>query len=125
LWINGEHLKKVDPARIAEIIQEDFDDHFSKEALARVNTPAGLRLLSMIVPKVKLIKEVVIQLVPLCTPGAVEVETGSLKWNQKPDLRPVLLAAIKSVREGLESRRVSSELKVEAGDSVWGKEASL
>lgn len=101
LWLNGEHLKAVAPERIQKIIAEDFADFFSGEALARLKSPIGAALVALLQPKVKLVKEIAQQLVPLCTSGAIEVDSSALKWNKDPALKTATQVAIRHVREGL------------------------
>ncbi len=104
LWLNGTHLRTVSPKRLAEIIVEDYADFFNPEALATAKTPLGEKLVALIQPKVKLVKEIAEQLVPLCTPGVVEVDPTGLKWEKEATLKPVLKAAARHLTERLAAK---------------------
>jgi hypothetical protein len=86
------------------------------------------KLVALIQPKVKSLKEIAEQLVPLVTPGAVEVDASQLKWKD-PNAKPAILLAVASVADLL-SEKVNaagpSALRERSGaDSVWGKVPSL
>ena len=126
LWLNGAHIRKAPAERLLGIVIEDFSDHFSKEALTRAKTTLGAQLVSFIQPKVKVIKELADQLLPLCTPGTVEVDAQGLKWNQDPNLKVVTQAALKHAIELL-SKKVAEASRVNrtGNDAVWGDVPSL
>lgn len=67
LWLNGYYIRNTTPERLLGIILEDFSHCFTEEALMRLNTSLGVSLIRLIQPKVKLIKELVEQLIPLCS----------------------------------------------------------
>ncbi|MFN7683935.1 MAG: glutamate--tRNA ligase [Oligoflexia bacterium] len=46
-WLSGAHIRQADPARLASIVAEDFGDFFSPEALARVKSDFGTRLVAI------------------------------------------------------------------------------
>lgn len=131
LWLNGEHIRKADPKRIAEILVTDFRDHFKAPSEAgRVTSDLGVKIVSLILPKVKLLKEAVEQIVPLCTPGAVEVDTSGLKWNKDPNLKAATQAAVAKIVSDLSSKiaaaSASGKKTTRVGnDAIWGSSLSL
>ncbi len=134
LWVNGEHLRKASPERLAGIVCDDYADFFALNAagapgvaqIDRVKTKIGMEMVSFIQPKVKLVKEMAEQLVPLCTPGAVEVDASGLKWNKDANLKTATQAAIKHATDEL-ATKVNAMLAVkrEGADAVWGSKPSL
>jgi glutamyl-tRNA synthetase len=127
LWLNGEYIRKQQPARLAQIVTEDFADLFQAPAiLARVNTSIGHQLVSFIQPKVKLIKELADQLVPLCTPGTVEVDASGLKWNKDPALKTAVKNAVRAATEAWEQKMNAASAKERSGaEAIWGGSPSL
>lgn len=140
LWLNGHHIREAAPKRLADIVAEDYENFFSPEALARAKTNLGVYLVSLIQQKVKLVKEIAEQLVPLCTPGAIEVDAKDVKWGKTGDLKVVIKAACKHVVDEFSakfSKKMSTELKNqdensdqksptrESADASWGKMPSL
>ncbi|MBY0470743.1 glutamate--tRNA ligase [bacterium] len=127
LWLNGEHIRKTDPARMAAIIAEDYGDFFREPAqISRVQTTLGAQLVGLIQQKVKLVKEVAEQLVPLCTPAPVEVDASGLKWNKDPNLKPVLQKAAQHACEAFAQKIAGAQPVSRSGaDSVWGSSPSL
>jgi glutamyl-tRNA synthetase len=118
LWLNGSYIRGTTPARLAAICAEDYADFFksaqsstSNGAIDRLKTPIGEKLVAQIQPKVKVIKELAEQLVPLVTPGAVEGDPSELKWNKDANLKTATKAAVK-------------HLHVELGKKVAGVKAS-
>ncbi len=127
LWLNGEHLRRADPARLARIVVEDFGHHFSDPAaLAKVDTALGRSLIAFIQPKVKLVRDIAEQLVPLCTSGPVEIDASELKWGKEGNLKAPIQAALRHIREEL-ARKVAAAGSLEraGADSVWGASPSL
>jgi glutamyl-tRNA synthetase len=125
LWVNGEHLKKAAPGRLASIVLEDHRDLFGADA-DRVRTSIGEHLIALIQPKVKLVRELADQLVPLCTPGAVEVDSSTLKWNRDPALKAATQAAIRHALEDLGTRASALLAARRIGaDEAWGAVPSL
>ncbi|MBL7714689.1 MAG: glutamate--tRNA ligase [Bdellovibrionales bacterium] len=127
LWLNGEHMRKAAPARLAEIAAQDFAEHFKGAAeLDRARSPIGHQLVALIQPKVKLVKELVEQLVPLCTPGAVEVDPSGLKWQKDPALKTATQNAIKHAHQAFEAK-IKDRISVtrQGADEVWGTVPSL
>jgi len=127
LWLNGEHIRRATPGRLLGIVVEDFGHHFSAPgALDRARTALGERLAGLIQPKVKLLRELAEQLVPLCTPGTVEVDAGSLKWDRAPSLKPAIKAATKNLAAEIGAKISSTGQVHRSGpDSVWGNTPSL
>ncbi|MDR3608437.1 MAG: glutamate--tRNA ligase [Oligoflexia bacterium] len=126
LWLNGAHIRGADPKRLASIVAEDYSDHFAgiPQALSRLKTDLGARIVSMVQPKVKLIKELTEQVVPLCTPGAVEVDASGLKWNKDENLKAATQAAVQRVLDELSKKVAASGVK-SGSDPVWGGTPSL
>lgn len=128
-WLNGAHMRNVKPERLHGIVIEDFSEFFAPEgSLGRVKGSIGLKLVTMIQPKVKLIKEMAEQLVPLCTSGAVEVDaaTAGLKWDKDANLKTALKATIQHLVETLEKKLAGAKPVDRTGlDAVWGTAPSL
>lgn len=126
LWVNGEHIRKASVDRLSEIIRDDFADYFKEPAqLARVGTPLGKKIVGLLQPKVKLLKEMAEQMVPLCTPGAIEVDPSPLKWNKDPALKTVIQGAIRAVLQEWEKKaEISAGFAATASES-WGNAPSL
>jgi glutamyl-tRNA synthetase len=127
LWLSGEHIRKADPARLASIVVEDYPDHFQAPSqIDRVKTALGHQLVSFIQPKVKLIREIAEQLVPLCTPGAIEVDASGLKWNKDPAMKTVIQAAVKHAFAEFEKKVASLPDRGRSGaEAIWGSKPSL
>lgn len=132
LWLNGEYIRKADPKRLAGIVTEDYADHFKAQinghvpSIDRVNTELGAKLVSFIQQKVKVVKEIAEQMVPLCTPGAVEVDASGLKWNKDPALKAATQAAVKHATDELDAKVTQMlSVKREGADEVWGSKPSL
>ena len=125
-WINGVHIRKSSPERLVGIVAEDYADAFAERAVARLKTPLAAKLAALIQPKVKLMKEMADQLVPLCTPGAVEVDGSGLKWAKDPALKAATQAAIRHASEELAKKVMSAGAKERTGtDQAWGRSPSL
>jgi glutamyl-tRNA synthetase len=127
MWVNGEHLKKAPASRVVGIIAEDYPDHFKGAAqIDRLRSGIGEKIVALVQSKVKLVKEIVEQVVPLCTPGVVEVDSSGLKWNKDPALKPAIQAAVRAMVEDL-GPKVGALLAVkrEGADAVWGSKPSL
>ncbi|MBN23310.1 MAG: glutamate--tRNA ligase [Bdellovibrionaceae bacterium] len=120
-WLNGNHIRQSSASDLAEKVLEDFGDYFSSEATHRLQTPFGLRLVELVQQKVKTLKEMAQMLVPLCTPGAVEVDTSSFKWNKKPEIKSPILAVVRTLVDDWDSKiksQISSDRTL--SDMAWG-----
>lgn len=104
LWIQGEHIKKADPARLLAIVKQDFAAKFSPESLKRLDTPIGLELVKHIQLKVKLIKELAEQMHPLLESAPMPVDASGLKWNKDPAQKEKIKAAISVLTQELADR---------------------
>lgn len=100
-WLNGAHIRQNASERLAKIIAQDYSEFFAGEALSRVDTSLGHKLVAIHLQKVKTLKELADQLVPLCTLGTIEFDPSLIKWGKDPvTAKPVLKAAIAhSVRD--------------------------
>ena len=127
LWLNGEHMRKALPARLAGIVAEDFADHFAVPgSLDRLRTSLGEQLVALVQPKVKTLKELVEQLVPLCSPGTVAVDVTGLKWNKDPSLKLAVIAAVKRAHREWDEKIQAVPPKSRAQeDAAWGQQLSL
>ncbi len=128
LWLNGEHIRRADPKRLAGIVAEDYADLFKAAGarLDRVMTPTGARLCGLVQPKVKLMKEMADQLVPLCMPAPVEVDASGLKWNKDPAVKAAVKNAVQHVTDAWEKRVSEATQTARAGtDTAWGTTPSL
>lgn len=126
LWLNGAHIRGAKPDYLNRIVVDDFSHHFSAEALARAKTNLGVQLVSLIQQKVKLLTELAEQLVPLCTPGAIEVDVSGLKWEKDAHLKTAIQAAIQHTVELLSKKMKEIPQTSRTGsDSVWGVSPSL
>jgi glutamyl-tRNA synthetase len=126
-WLNGEHIRRATPEGMQKVVVEDYSDLFGSH-LARVKAPLATKLVALIQPKVKFAKEMAEQLVPLVTPGAVEVDPSQLKWKD-PAAKPSVLAAVGATADLL-SQKINSAgpgaLKERSGaDRAWGNVPSL
>jgi glutamyl-tRNA synthetase len=127
LWLNGEHIRRGIPERLRDIVVEDFSHFFTPQgALLRADTALAAKLVALIQPKVKLVKEIAEQLVPLCTPGTVEVDASGLKWNKDPNLKAVVKGAISHL-SGILAKKVrdAQSVRRSGSDSVWGQYPAL
>ncbi|MBC7690735.1 MAG: glutamate--tRNA ligase [Methylotenera sp.] len=126
LWLNGEHMRRADPKRLAGIVAEDFTELFTASAsVAKVTTDVGVALTALIQQKVKLVKELADQLIPLCTPGAVELDpaqVSALKWNKDPAVKASVKDAVKHATDDLAAKMAKAPAK---SDSAWGNAVSL
>ncbi len=126
LWLNGAHIRNADPARLAEIAADDYPEFFNGENRARLKSPLGARLAALVQPKVKLTKELAEQLVPLCTPGTVEVDASHLKWMKDPALKSSTQNAIRKAHAFFNAKMNSVPKKNRSGaDEVWGNSPAL
>lgn len=125
LWLNGAHIRQAEPQRLVSIVTTDFVEYFSgnSETLARAQSSLGARLVSLIQPKVKTLKEMTELLVPMCTPGAVEVDPKELKWNKDESLKAASKAAVVQILADL-SQKVAGKISARS-DTAWGASASL
>jgi glutamyl-tRNA synthetase len=116
LWVSGEHIKRADPKRLRSVVIEDYAELFSLAALEGLKSDLGLKLVTVLQPKVKLMKELASQLVPLVSPGVVALEdVSALKWNKNPDLKAPLKAAIAGALSELSGRAVGDAPLSEGG----------
>ncbi|MEK6705171.1 MAG: glutamate--tRNA ligase [Bdellovibrionota bacterium] len=104
LWLNGMHLRNTLPERLQSIVADDYGYFFSEEALARLKTDIGTKLVKLVQQKVKTVKELAEQLVPLCSPGVVEVDASVLKWGSNGNLKPMILAAMRNFTDMLRKK---------------------
>jgi glutamyl-tRNA synthetase len=128
MWVNGEHLRKAKSERLRSLIIEDYEQYFPGELGPRVKSPLAAKLVSFIQPKVKLLKEIAEQLVPLVTPGAVEVDASTLKWKD-PNAKPAILAGVAAAADlfsqKINSAGPSAQKERSGADRVWGNVPSL
>lgn len=123
LWLNGEHIRRAKPECLRDIVAEDFSHHFSPVgSFERLKTPLAAQLVALIQPKVKLLKEMAEQLVPLVTPGAVEVDASGLKWNKDPALKAPIQAAARAMISSL-GKKIETTRGADKGP--WGSGPSL
>jgi glutamyl-tRNA synthetase len=126
LWLNGSHIRAASSDRLVEIVTDDYSNHFSPAAIERARTTLGSQLVSLIQQKVKLLPELVEQLVPLCTPGVVEVDPTGLKWEKDPNLKVAIKAAVKHAIELFEKKLEAAPATQRSGkDVAWGSSHSL
>jgi glutamyl-tRNA synthetase len=121
-WTNASHIKAAPPARLAALVAEDFAEHFSVPALARVRTPIAEKVIALMQPKVKTLKEIAEQLVPLCTPG---FDASGLKWNSSPELKAPLQAAIRHAADAFSKKASGAAARRRDSDQAWGTSPSL
>ena len=128
LWLNGEYMRKAEPARLAAIVADEYPEHFAAApgSLAKVKTQLGAELVKLIQAKVKLTKEVAEQLVPLCTTLPVEVDASGLKWNKDPAVKTAVKAAVKHATDLL-AKKIAAvpPVKRTGADAVWGTSPAL
>lgn len=94
-WLNGAHIRQNPPERLAKIIAEDDAELFVGGGLSRVDTKLGHRLVGIHLQKVKTLRELADQLVPLCMSGTIEFDASLVKWGKDPvTAKPVLKTAI-------------------------------
>ena len=126
LWTNGSHIRSSDPQKLLGIVTDDFSHHFAGDSLARAKTALGAELVRLIQPKVKLVKEIAEHLVPLCTPGAIEVDETGLKWAKDEGLKAAVKASVRHCFEMLDQKiAATSAVDRKGADAVWGKSPSL
>ncbi len=126
LWLNGAQIRLATPERLLQVVVEDDSNRFSASALERAQTKIGLGMIRLIQPKVKLMKEMAEQLVPLCTPGPVEVSTQGLKWEKDPQLKAITKTAVSWILQKLGKKIADSPRVLRTGqDGVWGDFPSL
>ncbi len=127
LWLSGEHIRKADSKRLAGIVAEDFADYFKAPArIDRVQTDLGAKLVSFIQAKVKTVKEIAEQVVPLCTPGAIEVDASGLKWQKDANLKAPLQSAVKEATAYFAGKIASAPaVKRSGADAAWGSSPAL
>lgn len=102
-WCNGVHMRAAKPERLQQIVCEDYAELFTAPgALEIARGPLGTRFVALIQPKVKLVREIADQMLPLCASGALELpptEVSGLKWNKDPQLKANTQAAIREILE--------------------------
>ena len=126
-WLNGDYLRRTPPERLQGIIADDYSDYFRAGSLERLRTPLGAKLVGLVQQKVKTTKEIAEQLVPLCTPGALEVVAPDLKWGKDGTLIEPLKAAVKRALTELSTKIAASPIHSRHGsaDALWGEQSSL
>lgn len=131
-WLNGVHIRKSSSERLHRVILEDFPHYFDapvpSEAFQRAQAPLTTRLCALIQPKVKLMKEMAEQLVPLCIPGAIEIDVSQVKWGKDGSLKPVIQAAVRQVIQEWQGKielLQTRGFKREGADAAWGQIPSL
>lgn len=115
LWIAGEHMKRAEPARLIQILKEDFSEAFGGAALSRLDSPYALRLVPHLQLKVKLVKDLADQIAPLLEPGVCPVDASVLKWNKDSVQKERIKQAVLGLRENLLNRLAGKECLLEAG----------
>ncbi|MGZ3687579.1 MAG: glutamate--tRNA ligase, partial [Bdellovibrionota bacterium] len=126
LWTNGNFIRGANPERLQKIVIEDYSDQFTAPgSLEELKSPFAAKLVALIQPKVKLVKELADQLVPLCTPGTVEVDASELKWNKDANLKTATKAAVKHLTTELEKKASGKSSLHEAGLGHAEIEAAL
>lgn len=124
LWLNGTHIRQAKADRLLSIVLEDYEDHFVGDSRARANTKLGERLVGLIQPKVKQVKEIAEQLVPLCTPGVVEVNPSEVKWGKTPESKPAIQNTVRAIVEDL-AKKGSTRKDRTGVEAVWGASPAL
>ncbi|MCM2323440.1 MAG: glutamate--tRNA ligase [Oligoflexia bacterium] len=127
-WLNGAHIRTAKPERLQGIVLEDFAAVFTAAgSLERAKGPLAARLVALVQPKVKLVKELAEQLVPLCTPGAIEADpTAELKWKKDANLKKAAQAAVAQALTELATKVKGAAAVTRAGaDAPWGTDPSL
>lgn len=109
-WMNGTYIRQVSADRLAAIVAEDFSSNFPGDLLNRLQSPLGTRLVSLVQPKVKTLKEMTEQLIPLCTPGVLNPDLSGLKWQKDDNLKIVTKNAIRHLLEQLNQKIAGSRL---------------
>ena len=126
LWLNGAHLRMATSEYLLKIVVEDYAHHFTEVGLQRLKTELGKKLVGLIQPKIKLMPELVEQLVPLCTPGAIEVIGTGLKWEKEPHLKASTQAAVRSILEAFEKKAADgAKVQRSGAEKAWGEVPSL
>jgi glutamyl-tRNA synthetase len=125
MWIQGEHMKKADPARLMSIVKSDFKDKFNEHTFALLDGPYAKALLPHVQQKVKLIKELAEQLQPLLEPGVATVDASTLKWNKDPEQKAKIKEAIQAVRTEIAAKMSGKTYPSEAGFDHAGVDAML
>jgi len=126
LWLNGSHIRAASSERLLGIVTEDYSHHFMPAAAERAKTALGAQLVGLIQAKVKLVKEIAEQLVPLCTPGTIEVDTAGLKWEKDAKLKTPIQAAVKHAVEMLGKKMAGAPRTSRSGaDKAWGDSPAL
>lgn len=108
LWLNGEHIKNTDSQRLREIIAKEHASLFSAEALNMLRTDVGLALVKLVQPKVKLVKELAEQLVPLVESAKPTVDASLFVWVKKPELKTPLQEILSEQMADFSARMKSS-----------------
>lgn len=108
MWISAEHIKKADPARLAQIMKEDFANAFSPDSLAALDSTLALALIPFLQPKAKLIKEMAEQLHPLLVPSTMPVDGSALKWNKDEVVKAKIKEAVSELIAQFKSKIDSS-----------------
>lgn len=126
LWLCGEHMRKADPVRLSKIIVQDFSEAFPPACdRSLLETPVGARIVAAIQPKVKLVKEIVPQLVPLLTPGTLSPDLAGLKWNKDSSLKAPIQGAIGDLVKALDTKVAGKPSLFDAGVDHHGVDAVI
>ncbi len=126
IWLNGAHIRNSKVETLVAICLEDYGDQLSASARERAGSELGIKLAALLQPKVKTMKEMADQFVPLLMPGAVEVDGKDLKWNKDPALKASTQAAVKDILEQLSAKAASVSHRERSGsDQVWGSAPAL
>jgi glutamyl-tRNA synthetase len=117
VWVNAEHLKKADPKRLAGILAEDFAAQFTASgALDVLQSELGLKLIALVQPKMKTLKEMAEQIAPLCSSGTFDgLDTSGLKWQKDPALKPKTQAAVAEIVSELAGKAGALPTLAQAG----------
>lgn len=128
LWLNGEHLRKMSPHNIVEIIKRDFGSQIDRQILERIQNPIGMKLVSVILPRIKTVKELVEQLIPICRLEETQFDLSSLKWDKKPELKSKVVDAAQEFVQKL-GEKIRKEISSSSPSSFegkpWGEETTL
>lgn len=101
-WLNGAHLRKTPAPDLLRIVLSDYKDQFSDEARRTADSNFGVQCVALIAPKVKFLREIPEQLIPLCVKSKPEVTLeaiAGLKWAKHPEIKAPIQAATRELLE--------------------------
>ncbi len=127
LWTQGEHLKRLDGFKLAQILRDDYSKGLTEKARARLTSQIGLALVAFVQGKVKLLSEVAAQLEPLLLDDPGVIDWSGLKLRKDPELRSRSFEAIQCLKKEINSRSVehgASKRKASEAE-LWGTSPSL